>query len=143
VTLRRPAVEARLRRLHAVSRRLRRYRAEGAERIRADEDLQWLVERGLQLGCEIVLDVGNHVLVGAFSRPSESYEEILTGLAVEGVIGADLRAGLTGLGGFRNVLVHGYLDLDLDRVVQILEHAPERFERFARELHDWLGRQAP
>jgi uncharacterized protein YutE (UPF0331/DUF86 family) len=142
VTLRRPAVEARLRRLHAVSRRLRRYRAEGAEKIRDDEDLQWLVERGLQLGCEIVLDVGNHVLVGAFSRPSESYEEILTGLAAEGVIGADLRADLTGLGGFRNVLVHGYLDLDLDRVVQILEDAPERFERFARELHDWLGRQA-
>jgi hypothetical protein len=72
VTLRRPAVEAGLRRLHAVNRRLRRYRAEGTERIRADEDLQWLVERGLQLGCEIVLDVGNHVLVGAFSRPSEA-----------------------------------------------------------------------
>jgi uncharacterized protein YutE (UPF0331/DUF86 family) len=143
VTLRRPAVEARLRRLHRVIRRLTRYRAEGTDRIRDDEDLQWLVERGLQLGCEIVLDVGNHVLVGAFSRPSESYEEILTGLAAEGVIGADLRADLTGLGGFRNVLVHGYLDLDLDRVVEILEAAPERFERFARELHDWLGRQEP
>jgi uncharacterized protein YutE (UPF0331/DUF86 family) len=59
------------------------------------------------------------------------------------VIGPDLRADLTGLGGFRNVLVHGYLDLDLDRVVEILEDAPERFERFARELHDWLGRQEP
>lgn len=141
MTLRRPAVEARLRRLHQVTRRLRRFRARGSDRIRDDEDLQWLVERGLHLGCEIVLDVGNHVLVGVFGRPSEQYEEILNGLAAEGVITAALRAELSGLDGFRNVLVHGYLDIDLDRVIAALEKAPERFERFATELHDWLVRR--
>jgi uncharacterized protein YutE (UPF0331/DUF86 family) len=140
VTLRRPAVDARLRRLHQVTSRLRRYRERGHDAIRADEDLQWLVERGLQLGCEIVLDVGNHVLVGAFGRPSERYEEILSGLAAEHVITPELRAELVGLGGFRNVLVHGYLDVDLERVLDALDHAPERFERFAQELHDWLER---
>jgi uncharacterized protein YutE (UPF0331/DUF86 family) len=140
VTLRRPAVDARLRRLHVVLRRLRRYRDRGREAIRADEDLQWLVERGLQLGCEIVLDVGNHVLVGSFGRPSERYEEILSGLAAEKVITPELRASLAGLGGFRNVLVHGYLDVDLERVLDALDDAPERFERFAREIHDWLAR---
>lgn len=141
MTLRQPAVDARLRRLHVVIRRLRRYRDRGPDAIRADEDLQWLVERGLQLGCEIVLDVGNHVLVGAFQRPSERYEEILTGLAAEGVITAELRAELSGLGGFRNVLVHGYMDVDLERVLNTLDDAPERFERFARELHEWLARR--
>lgn len=143
MTLRPPAAEARLRRLHLVIRRLRRYRERGPDAIRVDEDLQWLVERGLQLGCEIVLDVGNHVLVGAFQRPSERYEEILSGLAAEGVISAGLRAELSGLGGFRNVLVHGSMDVDLERVLSTLEDAPERFERFASELHAWLVRRAP
>ncbi len=141
MTVRRPVVDARLRRLEHLVRRLKRFRARGGDRIRDDEDLQWLVERGLQLGCEIVLDVGNHVLVGAFGRSSETYEDILTGLAAEHVIDRDLRSELTGLGGFRNVLVHGYLDVDVDRVMQMLEHAPERFRRFARAVHEWLQRQ--
>lgn len=141
MTLRHAAVEARLRRLHQITRRLRRFRTRGADQIRQDEDLQWLVERGLHLGCEIVLDVGNHVLVGVFARPSEQYEEILTGLAAEGVISPELRAELAGLGGFRNVLVHDYLDIDVDRVIAALEQAPERFDRFAQELHDWIARR--
>lgn len=138
MTVRRPAIEARLRRLEHVVRRLKRYRARGADRIRDDEDLQWLIERGLHLGCEIVLDVGNHLLVGAFGRSSETYEDILTGLAAEAVIDGDLRSELVGLGGFRNVLVHGYLDIDLDRVLEALATAPERFTRFSRAVHDWL-----
>ena len=138
MTVRRSAIDARLRRLENVVRRLKRYRARGADRIRDDEDLQWLVERGLHLGCEIVLDVGNHVLVGAFGRSSETYEDILTGLAAEGVIDAALRSDLFGLGGFRNVLVHGYLDIDLDRVLAALDTAPERFGRFGRAVHEWL-----
>ena len=138
MTVRPVAIEARLRRLEHVVRRLKRYRALGNDRIREDEDVQWLVERGLHLGCEIVLDVGNHVLVGAFGRSSNTYEDILTGLASEGVIDTGLRAELAGLGGFRNVLVHGYLDVDLDRVLAALETAPERFDRFAQAVHDWL-----
>ena len=139
MTLRPAAIEARLRRLQHVIRRLRRYRAQGAKRLDDDEDLQWLVERGLQLGAEIVLDVGNHILASAFGRPAETYEDILRGLAAEGVVSTDLRDELAGLGGFRNILVHDYLDIDLAVVAAALENAPERFERFAREIHAWLA----
>lgn len=143
MTLRPRAIEARLRRLQQVVRRLRRYRDRGADQLRTDEDLQWLVERGLHLGCEIVLDVGNHVLAGAFSRTPETYEQILDALATEGVLGAGARAELKGLGGFRNVLVHDYLDIDPERVIAALARAPERFEAFAVEVHRWLATRHP
>lgn len=139
MTLRRRSVEARLRKLHAVSQRLKRYRERGPESLRSDSDLQWLVERGLHLGCEIVLDVGNHVLAGAFGRAPESYEQILDALATEGVLSPGLRAELKGMGGFRNVLVHGYLDLDPERVLENLAKAPEQFESYAAEIHRWLA----
>ena len=139
MTLRTRTIDARLRRLGEVIRRLRTYRSRGADRVREDEDLQWLVERGLQLGCEIVLDLGNHVLAGAFGRTTDTYEQILEGLVAEGVISAGLRGELKGLGGFRNVLVHDYLDIDPARVAVALERAPEQFERFAAELHAWLA----
>jgi uncharacterized protein YutE (UPF0331/DUF86 family) len=125
-----------------VSRRLRRYRERGAEALQRDEDLQWLVERGLHLGCEIVLDLGNHVLAGAFGRTSETYEQILDGLLAERVVSPELRGELQGLGGFRNVLVHEYLEIDPTRIVEALAHAPERFARFADELHRWLAARA-
>lgn len=139
MTLRPRALEARLRRLTQVTRRLRRYRERGSDQLAKDEELQWLVERGLQLGCEIVLDTANHVLAGAFGRSTETYEQLPDGLAAEGVVSAELRADLRGLGGFRNVLVHGYLEIDPARVTAALEKAPEQFERFGNELHAWLS----
>jgi uncharacterized protein YutE (UPF0331/DUF86 family) len=135
-------VEARLRRLGEVVARLRRYRDRGPELLRTDPDLQWLVERGLQLGCETVLDVGNHVVASTSSRAPETYEAILDALALEGALSADLRAELKGIGGLRNVLVHDYLDVDTARVIEALDRAPERFERFASEVHAWLAARA-
>jgi uncharacterized protein YutE (UPF0331/DUF86 family) len=90
-----------------------------------------------------VLDVGNHLLAGAFSRTPETYEQILDALTTEGVLSAALRAELKGLGGFRNVLVHGYLDVDIERVIRALDRAPERFESFAAEIHRWLAAREP
>jgi uncharacterized protein YutE (UPF0331/DUF86 family) len=48
---------------------------------------------------------------------------------------------LKGLGGFRNVLVHGYQRVDPERVVEHLG-PPIRFSRFARAVRDWLERHA-
>jgi uncharacterized protein YutE (UPF0331/DUF86 family) len=61
------------------------------------------------------------------------YEYVLTQLATCGVIDAALRERFRGLGGFRNLLVHGYLKLDANRVAQVLADAPERFSARARD----------
>jgi uncharacterized protein YutE (UPF0331/DUF86 family) len=140
LTLRREAIEARLRRLADVIRRLRRFREAPRERFLADEDLQWLVERGLHLGCEIVLDVGNHILAGALGRPADTYEQILARLGAEGVLSKELLDEVGGLGAFRNVLVHAYMNIDAARVYEALARAPERFERFSTEILAWLER---
>jgi hypothetical protein len=42
-----------------------------------------------------------------------------------------LREELKGLGGFRNVLVHGYLRIDRERVAEHLGTAPIRFSGFS------------
>ncbi len=45
-----------------------------------------------------------------------------------------------GLGGFRNILVHGYLRVDPDRVADYLVKAPTDFSEFVRQVRDWLVR---
>ena len=40
--------------------------------------------------------------------------------------------------GFRNVLVHGYLEVDLELVARFLAERLEDFEEFARHVERWL-----
>lgn len=46
---------------------------------------------------------------------------------------------MAGLGGFRNVLVHGYLDIDSARVLDAHERAPNLFSEFRVEIERWVA----
>lgn len=70
---------------------------------------------------------------------ASDYEDVLTQLAACGVIDPALRERFRGLGGFRNLLVHGYLKLDANRVAEVLADAPERFSSLARAIRVWLA----
>jgi uncharacterized protein YutE (UPF0331/DUF86 family) len=97
-------------------------------------------ERGLQLAAEVVLDIGNHILSAHFGVAAQDYEDIIAQLGARGVIAEQLRVRLKGLGGLRNILVHGYLRLDPARVEAYLERAPADFTDFARAVRAWLDR---
>ena len=116
MVLRPEAIRERLLRLEEVISRLEELRRLDARALREAFREAWAVERGLQLGAEIVLGVGNHILSAHFGVSAQDYEDIITQLGVHNVIGASLREELKGLGGFRNILVHGYLRVDPDRV---------------------------
>lgn len=138
MVLRPEAVRERLLRLEEVVTRLAELaRTEPGALQRSFRDA-WAAERGLQLAAEIVFDIGNHVLSAHFGIAAADYEDILARLGETGVISPALLQRLTGLGGFRNVLVHGYLRVDPARVVEYLVKAPTDFSDFAQEVRRWL-----
>ena len=98
----------------------------------------WAIERGLLLGAETIFDIGNHILTAHYGLSANDYEDIVVQLAAQGVIDEALRQRLTGLGGFRNILVHGYLRIDPALVEKHLEKAPAEFSDFARAIRRWL-----
>jgi len=51
-----------------------------------------------------------------------------------------LRERLRGLGGFRDVLVHGYLRVDRARVAELLARAPADFSELASAVRAWFAR---
>lgn len=63
-------------------------------------------------------------------------------LADHGVISSELRDRLRGLGGFRNVLVHEYVAVDLDRVHRFLQEGLEDFIDFADQVESFLEAQS-
>lgn len=140
MVLRPEALRERLLKLEEIISRLQEARPTDRGTLRVSFRDAWIVERGLQLGAEVVFDIGNHVLSAHFGVSPKDYEDIIVQLAQHGVIDEALRVRLKGLGGFRNVLVHGYLRVDPDRVADYLAKAPADFSEFARQIREWLAR---
>ena len=103
-----------------------------------DTRLQWSVERGFQIICEAVFDIGNHILVGKFSLAPSNYQSIIDELAKKGIITDELNKHFSGLGGFRNILVHDYMEIDAEEVYAKLKDRLGDFDMFIREVVGWL-----
>lgn len=138
MTLRPAVVHERLRKLREVLRNLESLREVPRQEFVTSYRHYWLAERGLQLAAEALFDIGNHILAGHFNVHPSDYEDVLERLAGQGVISPPLREKLRGLGGFRNVLVHGYLDIDEGRVYGSLQDELDAFDDFAVEIEAFL-----
>ena len=139
MVLRPEAVRQRLLKLEQAISRLEELGRADCGILRTSFRDAWAAERGLQIASEILLDVGNHVLAAHFGDSATDYENVITKLAEHTVVDEGLRSRLKGLGGFRNVLVHGYLELDPDRVAEHLAKAPADFSDFVRAIRAWLA----
>jgi uncharacterized protein YutE (UPF0331/DUF86 family) len=138
MVFKRESVSARLRKLEEVLEKLRGKEAVSREEYRNNVDLQWTIERGLEVASSLILDIGNHILAGVFQISVDEYEQILNELKQQKIINEELYRELHGLGGFRNILVHGYLDPDHDLVYAHYRKALRVFPKFVFEIAEWL-----
>lgn len=138
MTLRPQVVHERLRKLREILRNLEKVKAVPQEEFVASFEHYWLGERGLHLAAEAVFDIGNHILAGHFNVHPSDYEDVLDRLAQQGVVSPDLRERLRGLGGFRNILVHAYLEIDEGRVYKSLQDELDAFDEFAEGIEAFL-----
>jgi uncharacterized protein YutE (UPF0331/DUF86 family) len=102
------------------------------QRFKKDPFIHGTAERYLHLTIECLLDIGNHIIADRGYRKPETYGEIFQILAEEGVIPEKLLQELEGMAAFRNVLVHDYLRLDLDKVYGVVKERLKHFEELAR-----------
>jgi len=116
---------------------LRRHTGRSLEALRASPDEVWAVERGLQLCAQNVLEVATHLAASA-GKDAPDYAAAIDRLAGLGVLSAEFAARLRGIAGFRNVLVHGYLEVDLARVHEVLNERLADFGEFAARVRDYL-----
>ena len=79
-------------------------------------------ERFLQLAIEALLDVGSHVIAELELGTIETYGDIPRILAENGYVDPELAERWTRMIGFRNILVHEYLDVDRGIVYKVLQH---------------------
>ncbi|HUP47496.1 MAG TPA: DUF86 domain-containing protein [Thermoanaerobaculia bacterium] len=136
--LRREIVRDRLHHLRTVSLRLQEIQQTHRQAFLASYQLQWTTERGLQLAAQAILDIGTHILSGRFNVHPADYEDVIRLMGVHGIVSDELQSRLRGLGGFRNILVHGYLEIDIERVYEFLCEESSVFRDFANAIDEWL-----
>jgi uncharacterized protein YutE (UPF0331/DUF86 family) len=109
---------------------LREHQGRPVADLKSDREERWVVERGLQLCTQNVLDVATH-LVASAGRDVPDYAAAVDPLAEMGVLPGDFAARFRAVAGFRNVIVHGYLDVDLKTVHLLLNERLDDFAEFA------------
>jgi uncharacterized protein YutE (UPF0331/DUF86 family) len=127
--------------LDQVLEQLAQHAGRSVEVLRKNVDERWAVERGLQLCVQNVLDIASHLAAGA-GRDVPDYASAIDELARLGIVAEELAQKIRPLAGFRNVLVHGYLALDLDRVHAVLNQHLDEVREFARQVDAHLRSRA-
>lgn len=93
-----------------------------------------LAERFLHLACECLLDVAQHVISDMGFRQPNDYKDSMEVLRQQGILSDDLAERLKGWMGFRNVLVHLYLEIDHGRTYDTIENELGDLEEFKRTM---------
>ena len=123
--------------LRGAAAALRRHAGVSPAALRADSDRRWALERGLQLCAQNALDVASHVASAAGLNPT-TYGSSIDCLVEAKVLPPPFGERFRGVAGFRNVLVHGYLDVDLDLMCRMLAEFLDNFETFVGHVERWL-----
>lgn len=120
--------------LEGYSKELRAFRKIPEDRYVEEPALHHLAERYLHLACEAVLDIAHHVISDQGLRQAENYRDAMHVLAEEGLVEQELAERLEEWMGFRNVLVHLYLDIDHRRTWAFIQNDLEDLEGFAAAM---------
>lgn len=127
--------KAKLKQVIRVLKKLREY---SLEQLSSDEIAVGSVLHYLTVGIEAILDVGSHILTEDFAVSPETYEDVIVLLGKHNVIDVKLAQVSTGMGKFRNKMIHEYADMDIAKVYAYLKIAPDSFEQFDQAFSVYL-----
>ena len=119
-------------------RELERPEAGDATALAGNAVLRAAVERWLQVAIEACMDVAYHVVASQGWTPPESARAAFGALAAHGMLPSDLTHRLGSAAALRNVLVHDYVSIDLERLARIVRDDLGDLRDFARIASGWV-----
>lgn len=95
---------------------------------------QWALFYGLQISIQIIIDVGNHILASLKENQIEEYIDIIDKLGEKEIIPKEFAEKIRGITGLRNLLVHEYGIIKIEKIYDVLQNNISDFEEF----HDYI-----
>ena len=108
------------------------------DELNASIGKQWMVCHGLQLSIQSLIDIGNHLLAATGENQVEDYVDIIDRLGEKDIVPAEFARSIRGMVGLRNILVHEYARLDMQKVYHILQNRLNDFHLFINYLNHYL-----
>jgi uncharacterized protein YutE (UPF0331/DUF86 family) len=116
---------------------LGKYRNISFNEFQKDLSLVWIVEKGLEILIQNLLDIGAHLLASEIKNDWEDYGEVILKLGKHGVIPQEFVDQIKGMAGLRNILIHEYLRIDLNKLFDYLKYRLEDFVQFIRYIREY------
>jgi len=119
---------------------LSRYQRIPFEEFQKDLSLIWIVERGLEILIQNLLDIGAHLLASEIKNDWEDYVEIIVKLGRHGVIPQEFSEKIKGMAGLRNILVHEYQRVNLAKLYNSFKDGLADFVQFIKYVREYQER---
>lgn len=119
----------------AILSRVKRY---SFEEFMADPERYGSAERFLHLAIEAITDMGNHVIADLGLGVVNSYSDIPAIFAKKGYLSRNLEEKWIRMIGFRNTLVHEYIDIDRKIVFDVLQNNINDLEELKKVFAQFL-----
>ena len=115
----------------------RRYQSISLEELRMDRDKRNMVLHSMLISIQSAIDIATYIIAEKGLRKPSTYRETFEILEEGQIISEDLANDLSDMAGFRNVLVHIYLELDMNVIHGVLRNdlkALVAFKKIVKEL---------
>ena len=133
-------IERRLEKLSVCLTKLEPFKSKEKEEILQDPYLQDIIERNLEVSAQAVIDIANRIIsIEKLEKPLDYYDAIMR-LGEAGILPLKFVKKLAPIAGFRNILVHDYLDINWDEVYNNL-HQLEDLTKFMTQIKKWMKKQ--
>lgn len=127
-----------LRSLEVYVQKLEQMRPASARVWETNLENYWAVLHGLQIAVQHVLDIGTHILSAENLASPADYADVIVELGRNRIIPLEFAEKIKNMAGFRNLLVHGYIELNPDRVFRLVHADLEDFRRFSTYIYTYL-----
>lgn len=103
--------------------------------IRSDKSKEWALRYGLLESMQIVVDISCHLTTKYNLGNPSTYAECIEFLRKYKYLDEELSDKLVGMVGLRNILVHEYITVDINKLYGLLDNIKD-FKEFADKIKD-------
>lgn len=92
------------------------------------------IERDFQLIVDTILDINSHIIAAKKLSISDDYQHTFVVLAQNGILSSKLTEKIAPVAGLRNLIVHKYGEVDMDRFFNALKENVYQFNQYIEEI---------
>jgi len=113
---------------------LHKFKGITQEELEANTSKAREVDRTLELACECVLDISRLIVSDQRLKIPEDSKGYILALGEAGILDKDFAQEFSKIAGFRNILVHMYLDIDYAEVADKVNNKLDDFTKFSTQI---------